>query len=393
MPDQVHSPIGGSKVGRILQCSGSLKAEENSPQTSSYFADEGTAAHELLHHCYDVGLDPQDFMGRSITANDRSIVVDQEMVDAVQTGIDTYNDLLGEDSDGVVYLETNLDYSELLGLPANTAKGTPDALIYLKKSKELIVADFKYGKGVKVEVDHNPQLMTYAVGGAHVFKLLDEVKQYRMCIIQPRINHIAESTFTPAEADRFIKDVKHAVWKAYNAPEFHIGSYCKFCSAAATCPAIKDDLVRHFDALPEPNKDDDGDILGENLEIADIASHWAARVKEAAMQRLSNGNPVAGYKLVEGRQGNRQWRSEDSVTSLLRSMQLETEQMYDMKLASPTRIEKLKKSGVLDDTQWAEVQDHITRSDPKPTMVPASDARPAMSFGATQSDFEVLNER
>ena len=70
-------------------------------------------------------------------------------------------------------------------------------------------------------------------------------------------------------------------------------------------------------------------------------------------------------------------------------MRLKVEEMYDLKLISPTNAEKLQKAAVIGPRQWTKVQDLIVRPDGKPTVAPESDKRPALEVNPL-NDFETV---
>ena len=87
----------------------------------------------------------------------------------------------------LVMVEERLDYSYLVP----SGFGTGDCVIIADGT--LYVMDYKNGKGVFVNCDHNPQMMLYALGAYHAYGYLYSIKKVSMTIIQPRLENI--STF------------------------------------------------------------------------------------------------------------------------------------------------------------------------------------------------------
>jgi hypothetical protein len=105
---------------------------------------------------------------------------------------------------------------------------------------------------------------------------------------------------------------------------------------------------------------------------------------------LFSGRPVPGYKLVQGKKGNRKWSSESEAEAMLKGFKLKVEEMYDLKLVSPTTAEKLAKAGTIGPRQWPKLQGFITQSEGSPSVAPESDKRPALEIKPAVDDFENL---
>jgi hypothetical protein len=141
-----------------------------------------------------------------------------------------------------------------------------------------------------------------------------------------------------------------------------------------------------FDTVvPETAHEDD---LARVMANASLIEGWVKAVRAEVERRLLAGEPVPGYKLVQGKKGNRQWANPDEAEATLKSMRIKHDQMYDYKLASPTSIEKLAKAEEIGPRQWTKIQTLITQSDGQPSVAPASDKRPALVTSAAASDFD-----
>ena len=64
---------------------------------------------------------------------------------------------------------------------------------------ELHIIDLKYGQGIVVEAEHNPQMMLYALGALNIFDGLYDIRTVSMTIYQPRREDI--STWSISVAD------------------------------------------------------------------------------------------------------------------------------------------------------------------------------------------------
>ena len=104
-------------------------------------------------------------------------------------------------------------------------------------------------------------------------------------------------------------------------------------------------------------------------------------------RRLLAGDAVPGFKVVQGKRGNRAWGNAAEAEEMLKGMRLKVEEMYDLKLISPTSAEKLVKAEVIGPRQWTKVKALITQSDGKPSVAPVSDPRAALVLAAAVDDF------
>lgn len=186
---------------------------------------------------------------------------------------------------------------------------------------------------------------------------------------------------------------------------------CRFCKASATCPALRadvaatvslgsrstDDVVFEDLTVTEPTADTDADLLGASMAKVGVVEAWCKAVRAEAEKRLLAGQPVKGFKLVQGRRGARQWRDSSEVRSMLEKARCKPHEMYSFKLISPTEAEKrmatwldadgMEHQPILGPRQWAKLQALVTQSEGSPSVAPESDKRPAIVVGAQDDDF------
>lgn len=382
-----------------MRCPGSVQACADLPDESSKFADEGTAAHFLASECLGRGDEPFSHLGRTILVSrdgaewlpegwvaagaGLSVLADQDMCLAVRDYVD-YVRGVSKATGGALLVEQRLPISSLTG--ESGAHGTADAVILAER--EIIVIDLKYGRGVAVSAADNEQLQIYALAALREFGLAQDFDQVRMVIHQPRLCAVSEAVLSFDELADFGERVEEAAaFTRYPDPLLNPSEKaCRFCRAKATCPALRDEVIEAFDATPVP-ADQGEQVLADCMGKVDLIEGWCKAVRAEAEARLLAGKPVPGWKLVQGKKGNRKWSSDADAEAMLKAMRIPHDRMYDYAVISPTSAEKLAKAEVIGPRQWPRVAALITQAEGKPSVAPESDKRPALVMSAVADAF------
>lgn len=377
-----HAPyFQASAAARWLACPGSVKLCEGLPDESSAYAEEGTKAHELAAEMLSkpvVFVEPYP----------------KDMVDYIQGYADKVRELAGGHP---MEIEQRVDFSEDVGQP--DCFGTADVIILA--GEEIQIHDLKYGMGVRVDATENPQLMLYALGALRQYGFLADFKRARLCIHQVRLDHFSEWVVSVEDLHEFAKAARAAAEEALSGkPFFQPGEkQCRFCKAKAHCPAlaekVADTIGQDFQNLDAEELAADPGRMGLNylahcMATVGLVEDWCKGIRARVERELLDGNQVDGWKLVQGRKGARKWSSEQDAEAALRKMKLKVEEIYDLKVISPTSAEKLAKAGTIGPRQWPQLQQLITQSEGTISVAPASDKRPAASPVASASDFEAI---
>ena len=373
-----HSVYGPSSAHRWLNCPGSIQAEKDIPDVTSEFAAEGTDAHELAEICLTQKRTARNFIGKTPLIN-KERIIDAEMADYVQQYVDYINSL-----GGVQEYEQEVSYDEWV--PGGF--GTADAIAV--KPSVLDVADLKYGKGVQVDAENNPQGMLYALGALTERDSFQKFEKVIIHIVQPRLNHISTWETTPKDLYKFGEYAKDRAALCLNpdAPRVPGEKQCQWCRAKATCPALQ---AQTEHALMVEFKDLTATPLKEPAELTDqdirfILTHksmiekWLKAVEKHVMGKFESGQSFPGYKVVAGR-SNRKWADEKEAEKLLKK--LLGQKAYSKKLLTAPAAEK-----ALGKEKKKEIQNLIVKPEGKPVLVPDDDERPPMTLGVTAADFD-----
>jgi hypothetical protein len=357
-----HSNIvGGSTAKRVINCPGSVAlCQKVPPKPSSKYADEGTLLHNVM---------------AELLGSDKEL---RHVLDMEYNGIKLTGDLLDEKVRPAMDAINEIDPEARLEYAVEQTVSFGDLLPGVFGSCDLIgrigdraiVLDWKFGDGVAVEAEDNPQLLFYTAAAIRtpalewVFK---DAKEIECIIVQPPKIKRWVTSFDRVR--QFERELVYAVKQSAkpDAP-LKIGEHCRWCAAKPICPLMTGAVDR---AMQTQIKELDAAQLGQMLERAAVLEDWISDLRALAMQVLESGNPVPGYKLVAKR-ATRQWRDEETAKAALCAL-LPITEVTETSLISPAQAEKkLKKLKLgLPDDQVISVSSGNT-------MAPESDPRPAV---------------
>lgn len=417
-----HALLSPSSAPRWLVCPGSVAMEQKCAASTSEYADQGTVAHHIAALCLTNNFsDAAAYKGRvfkvtngtveddkapKLRGQTRDFVstheVDDDMVDAVNTYVEHMKNYAFASEAFMV--EQALDIGHITG--EEGAKGTADAIVF--KGNSLQVHDYKHGKGKRVSAS-SAQLAIYGLAALKLADFLGFAPTTVHCFIhQPRLrrdpDHYEYSVEKllkykeavgegAAVAMKLLQNGKGEV--ALNPGE----EQCHFCAAKATCPAVRKvawkTCFADFDAaMKEPEKavpalptpETEEEWLTASLQLVPLIEGWCKAVEAEAFRRASNGIAVPGFKLVLGKEGNRAWADEEKTAKALKAAGFDEDDIYAKKLITPPAAEKMLKKSL--PSLWEALKDHISRPPAKPSLVPASDERPAITVGSPADDFQ-----
>ena len=356
-----HATLGASSAHRWAYCPGSVAASADLPNTSSPFAEEGTTAHDLAEMALRHGSAALDHFDNQEMAG--FVAVYTEYVERLAAGAD------------LKMIEQRVDFGDWVP----DGFGTADAIVL--RGDTLHVVDLKYGMGVQVYAENNPQGMLYALGAYNEIRHAADVQRAVITIVQPRLDHISEWEISIPDLLKWGEWISQRAEATAgpNAPRIAGASQCKFCLAKHNCGALlkytTDAMLTDFDDLenlPAPDTLTD-DQVGAALAAKSLIEGWLNAVQSHVVDRLESGQGFDGFKLVAGR-SSRSWIDEGAALKELSNMIGPDKAMTEPKLISPPQAEK-----ALGAKRKAEIQNLIAKTEGKPTLAPESDKRPAVN--------------
>lgn len=374
MPANGHALLSASSAHRWLECPPSVQLTASLPDTAGEAAAEGTLAHRIVEERLDSiiekGIWPKKSSAK-LRMDERYRPVMEEHAD---TMVGYVMDLFDKYSDAVLMSEQRLDFSRWVP----DGFGTGDALVIA--DGVIHVIDYKYGKGVPVYAEDNPQLRLYALGAYEAYDSLYDIHEIHTHIVQPRLDSQTTETLTAEEllrwADEYV--APRAQLALTGEGEMNPGEWCRFCKVRATCRARAEQQLAlaqyEFKSPLVLTPEEIGDILGRVDELA----KWAKSVKDYALQSaVSNGESFPGWKLVRGR-ANRKLTDEEEVAGLLLEQGFQPHQIYSLK--GLTDLEEVVGKKQLADL----LGDYIVKPEGRPTLAPETDRRQAITHSAAE---------
>ncbi len=375
-----HALLSASSAARWLNCPRSVRLTENiKEEGASVYAAEGTLAHALAEDALRWYKDHGSLKGWRIPRKlkDSDLWYDgmkDDVFPYVEYVIETFESR-GEAS--ALDIESRLDFSEYVP----DGFGTGDAVIVDDGTLEIV--DLKFGKGVPVDADNNPQIMLYGLGALLAYDYIYSIEKVRMTIVQPRLDHI--TTFEIAAADLLDwaeNTVKPIAKLAYDGKgEQKAGDWCRWCKIKATCRTRAQTLMAITDKRNQEELSDEE--ISEILSARDAIKRWLTDIEDTVMDRLTAGGKLGGWKLVEGR-SNRKINDPEKLAGCLMEY-YPAELIYKpQELKTLTDLEKLVGKKRFAD----EFGDFVYKPEGKPTLVPESDKRPALHTPEAEFEFE-----
>ena len=412
MPD-VHALLSASSSKQWLHCPPSVRLQENFPNESSVYAEEGTFAHEVCEYKVRKYLHERVKRPQSEEFDTEEI---EQITDVYAEFVISIIEQMRENGcEPLAFVEERVDYSHI----APSGFGTADMLIIGKDADGrglLHVCDFKTGKGVFVDADHNSQMMLYAIGALAAYGFLYDIEIVRMSIIQPRLDNISTFECSRQELEDWGESIKPTALLAFEGKgEQHPGDWCRFCRAKPVCRTCADEALAlcredflDLDAGAFDDTTEESDMtapyeadtntavfkqpglipiseLAEILPTLNRISSWIEAVFAfVSSEAINHGVPIPGYKVVEGR-SKRIFTDTKAVVDT--AVQNGYTDLYKQTLITLTEFEKMMGKKKFNEL----LGEYVAKPPGKLALVPESDPRePVDLTSAPDQEFSVL---
>lgn len=404
--NDVHALLSPSGAKKWLTCPASLICEKDIPSTSGKAAVLGTAMHSISEYHLNAyirgtALPLEREVGAYVLDEGKgqikalispmkgAVLITADMIEQVRK----YTDYCKAVIDVATYakLEMRVNLTEVLhpGYEGVETFGTADivAVQELANTDEhmLIIGDLKTGRH-RVEAKENKQLMLYALGVYRRLKRRYNITVVRLVIFQPYAGGASEWDISVEGLELFAKfaqkrallslDAYFRGKKNLKASDFKPSvDGCQWCRFSEQCAArtrmvnsvLAEELEDDFALELTPEQ-----LVAEYEKLPLLRQH-IDKVEKAMAAALHSGKKVPGYKLVEGRPGNRSWSDAEKVAELY------GDKLTKEVLMTPTEAVKV--------IPEEELKDFITRKPGSPCVAAADDKRPEWDR-VTEEDLE-----
>lgn len=371
-----HALLSPSSSHRWMNCTPSAMLEAEFENKSSSAAEEGTAAHAFCEHK----------LKKALRMRSRRPVSDYDS-DEMQEHTDAYVDFVLEQleivkqtcKDPIILIEQKVDFSDYVP----DGFGTADCLIV--SDDKLHIIDFKYGLGVLVQAEENPQMKCYALGALAIYDSLYDITEVSMSIFQPRRENVSTWTVTVEDLRNWAEEElkTKAQMAIHGEGEFCVGEWCQFCRAAVKCRARAEEKLKiaqeEFKLPPLLTDAEIEEILPILPDITKWANDIAAYALESAVR---HGKEWNGYKVVEGR-SNRKYSDEDAVAKAAKEHGYTD--IYKQSLINITEMQKLMGKKDFEEI----IGGLLIKPQGKPTLVSITDKRQPMNVADVKDDFKM----
>lgn len=393
-----HALLSASSAARWLHCTAAPRFEEQFPENTSEYAEEGRLAHaicelKVIKH-FTTQIKPRTYTSRLKKLKENPLYQDE-----MDKTSDLYLEHLTEramqyNAKPNVTAEVQVDFAEYVP----EGFGTCDCIMI--GGDTLSITDYKHGKGVPVSAENNPQMRLYALGALKRYKPVygGSIKKVCMTIDQPRIQTEPSSeTIAVEDLLAWGESIKPIAAKAYmGLGAFYPGEHCRFCRGKAKCKARADQntaLEEFKDCVPQ--NAEKPPLFGQGVltdaEIGDLLVRgqelvkWYKDLEEYALGTILKGGTIPGWKAVAGR-SNRTFTDTDAALNAAVAAGYDKSLLYDIKPKTLTEIEKL-----MGKTEFADkLGGFVVKPIGKPTLALLTDKREA--YNPAAADFAGITD-
>ena len=365
-----HAILSASASHRWLKCLPSARWEQQFPDKTSAYAEEGTRAHALAERTlkeFREGGSPE------------VVSDDAEMKEAIQSYVDTvvekYTEARQASPDAKLLIEQHLDFSKYVP----EGFGTGDCLIISDKILE--VCDLKYGKGVEVSAQGNSQMRLYALGAIEAQEMFWGFDKVRMTIIQPRIGNVSSEEMSVEDLKTWGAIAHQRALLAFDGKgQLTAGDHCRFCRCRTVCRAYADYMTAPLKEAFKMPQELQPDEISEIVLKAKKIKNWLEDIETYALVQAMDGRKLPGLKLVAGRSVRKIINSDLAAGKLLEAGYKPEEIYKPQSLQTMTELKRLCGAKKLE----ALLEGNMETTKRSPALVPESDKRPALEINRTE---------
>lgn len=377
--EKSHALLSASGSHKWLKCPPSARLEEKFPDKTSEFMEEGTLAHEIAEFkvkSYFLEPIPKATYTRRLNKFKKEARFDNEMLIHTDTYLEYIKgEAMQSNSKPFIVVEQKIDFNKYVP----EGFGTADCVLI--NGNTLQVIDFKYGKGVKVDAEDNPQMKLYALGVLEQYGMLYNIQNIKMSIVQPRIDNVSSYEMPVENLIEWGENVvKPQAQKAFmGLGEYLQGEHCKFCKAKGACEFRAKENMQIVEEIQKTTGVVSNAELGEMITKTDGIEQWLKDIKTYALEQLLKGHEVPGWKAVEGK-SNRKLVDVDKAFEILEANGYDSAILYEKKPLTLTQLEKtIGKSKIAE-----AIGDYIEKPKGAPTLAKESDKRETYKISAAE---------
>jgi hypothetical protein len=391
--EREHALLSASGSERWINCPASPRLEEQLPEETSVYAEEGTLAHELAEFMLkvDLKLITMSKYREDIERLKKHALYSDSLIDPIMEYVNYIKQQFAEakriDPKAFILIETRFDLRNYVEM----GFGTSDCIIV--RDGHLEVIDLKFGAGKLVSPVNNSQFMYYGLGALESLSAMAKrMHNIKLTAVQPRMSNIASWDISLEDLRNWGDEVlRPKAAEAYSGDGAQVpGDWCQFCKVRPRCRALHDRALqearRDFEELEDPKLINDEELL-ILYKNADFISKFLSDVKALVLKEALAGKDWQGYKLVEGK-SNRQITDETKVREILEAELYEPKDFLNTKLKGLGDLEKLLKKSVFE-----QLLGHlVVKPAGAPTLVDESDKRLPLAVSRISKDFEDLED-
>lgn len=380
-----------SSADRWSACPGSVTLSIGKRSKTERYSVEGTVAHALLAECLQFGLTPESSLGKSHTHEGFTVEIDQDMVDGVNAALSEINDLCAARPGWTWMIEHTVSSSKF------PTRGDIDFGLLSPCRSKVVIFDFKYGAGVMVPTERNPQVMTY---GVVLMESNPDLDDFTFVVVQPRARtgKTVKYWMAPGQtvrewAERMVEAAK-SIQRAHETraqidPELlREGDHCRWCPAKVECPRLQGFAAKVIETPKSTIREFGSGECRDWLDRLDAIETWCSAVRGRAHQLLEEGEPITGWKLVAS-VGNRRWaKPTNEILDVLRDKGFPKNKLLTETLISPAQLEKFKLPGKISkDDCKALIESLVVRPPGERKLAKDDDSREEVQGNGVLDDF------